>query len=67
MAQVDRPSESTLTAAIKLVTSMLDEHGSRAVMQADPQEPVDCVALLDLIEAAQRVYTKHCPILSPAE
>jgi len=32
------------------------------VMLADANAPVDCAALLQFIEAAQSLYTQHCPI-----
>lgn len=45
---------------MRLTTAMMEEHNAAS-------EPVDCVALLDLIEAAQKVYTKYCPILRPEQ
>ena len=66
MASIKRPDESTLTAAMRLVTGMLSEYSDNATMAVD-QPPIDCDALLDMIEAAQRIHTKFCPILREPE
>lgn len=62
MASTNPPIESTLTAAMRLVTAMIEEH-EIATINANP-EPVDCDALYDLIQAAQKIHTKFCPIAS---
>ena len=47
---------------MRLVTAMIEEH-EIATINANP-EPVDCDALYDLIQAAQKIHTKFCPIAS---
>lgn len=60
MAAVEPPNEAPLTIAMNLVTALIGEY-EIAEINANP-EPINCVALLDMIEAAQRLYTKFCPI-----
>jgi hypothetical protein len=60
--------DESLTLCMKLMASMLKDAKSRkgdgdqpVKMDADPV--VDCEVLLDLIQAAQSVYSEFCPIL----
>ena len=60
--------EDALSVCIELMTAMLKDAKSRkgdgdqpVKMDADPV--VDCEVLLDLIQAAQSVYSEFCPIL----
>lgn len=59
MAEVTRPDESPLNIAIRLTEALINEHLELA--EIAEAEPIDCVALYDLIQAAQKVYTKFCP------
>lgn len=54
MAKPKEPTESITTKQVKALTKTLSQL---------PPEPVDCNALLNLIEVAQRLYAQHCPIL----
>lgn len=65
MAQVETPNEPTaLAAAMTLVTAMMNDYD--AFDQAgQQQEPIDCLALRDMLEAGQKLLVKFCPILRP--
>lgn len=66
MAQVEKPDESTLTAAMRLVTAMMIEHNDFTTLGMD-QPPIDCDALRDMINSAQNLLLKFCPILRDPE
>jgi hypothetical protein len=58
--------EDALSVCIELMTAMLNERmkHKKEVSIGDPPPPdLDCAALLDLIQAAQSVYSEFCPIL----
>ena len=63
MAEAKKPDEqtTTLTAAMRLVTAMMLEHDQFNLQ--DQQEPIDCDALHDMINAAQKLLVKYCPIV----
>ena len=67
MAKGDGTNTSALNGLIRVVAQMMKNRSSDAAMSATDvmelsPEPVDCVALLDLIEAAQSLYAEACPI-----
>ena len=53
---------SALTKRVVTLTQHLVRHRYRMAPVAEQSQPVDCKALLDLIQAAQSVYAEHCPI-----
>ena len=64
MASIEPPNESALTIAIRLVTSLMNE-ASEFQNQQNPE--IDCGALQDMIESAQRLHVKYCPIANGPE
>lgn len=66
------PAESkpvtAINATIKLCASILKSHKEKTgaiVAKGSPlavEDEVDCVALLDLIQAAQSLYAERCPV-----
>lgn len=63
MAVAPKPDENALNACIKLMAALLKEHNAKVTVEAE--QPVDCDALLDMIQAAQSVYSQFCPIARP--
>lgn len=74
MGQSDKPNDGPLNAIIRVAAEMMKEYKQHSdqikkameIALADAvqqqQQPVDCVALLDLIQAAQSLYAEKCPI-----
>lgn len=68
MASIKKPDESTLTAAMRLVTAMMKDHDALHAHFSgsdleDQIEPIDCDALRDMLNTGQNLLIKYCPAL----
>lgn len=66
MAESKRRPETALNKILVVTKDMIVEYNRKveAAQNSDviaTPEPIDCEALLELIEAAKKVYTENCP------
>jgi len=61
MDRKNKPINATLAELIAMTTEAMKLRYEQQQLKAVPPDPIDCVALLGIIQAAQRLYAENCP------